>query len=424
MNILNLKKKDILLVLFNSMLFTIPFPFIINSISLILFSIFYIYYYRDNFIFCFNFYLFLPISYFILVLILCLLFQNENLFFGIKKNIPFLVIPLFFLNASFVKEVDIKTVLKHYSFSFLLVALYFILNAFYCFLLTKDRELFFFQKLVGIDQNAIYVSVYASIAMFYFYSKNNKTILDRISLVFLLFFIFLLSSKTVIFIDILLSIIYYFFFSKKNKSVRVLTFVCGFLFILFSCYFVPQVNKRVLEEYETAFVDNTINDLYSNTKQKTYNVSLKDAYYNKSFKKNQFFPGTAYRVFHIRLFKEIMNKKKEWFRGLGINNTDLLLHEKYLKYNVFLNQNYFNFHNQYVQSFAELGLIGLIIVVLMVFFNVYNAIQKQSFLHLAFAFMMLVFFLTEVFLIRQRGIMFFVSFYCIFNVYKNKNLKE
>lgn len=423
MQVLKTKKNEIMNGLFLLMLVTIPLPFIINSIAIIVFSVIYIYYYKKNFVFLFNFYLILPAFYFIFIVLSEVVITKSCSFSGIQKNMAFFIIPVFFLNKSFIKDLQIKKIIKYYSFSNVILALYFIINAFYFFIKIKDKELFFFQKLVGVDQNAIYVSVYASIAMFYFYVQKEKTVYNRISLMILLFFVFLLSSKTIIFIAVLLVIIHYFFYSNGNKSVRILTFICSFLFIVFSIYFVPEVNKRVLDEYETAFVDNTINELYSNQKSKTYNVSLKEAYFDKNFKSNQFFPGTAYRVFHIRLFREIISENKKWITGLGIGNVDHALQTEYAKYKVFVGQKYFNFHNQYIQSFAEFGILGFVTVISMVVLNLYNAINKKCFLHLVFALTMFVLFFTESFLIRQRGIIFFIVLYCLFNCYKKEKLK-
>ena len=42
------------------------------------------------------------------------------------------------------------------------------------FLKTNNKNVFFFQNLVGIDQNAIYFSVYASMGMFYFYIQTTQ----------------------------------------------------------------------------------------------------------------------------------------------------------------------------------------------------------------------------------------------------------
>ena len=74
-----------------------------------------------------------------------------------------------------------------------------------------------------------------------------------------------------------------------------------------------------------------------------------------------------------------------------------------------------NFHNQYIQNFAELGVIGFVFLILMLALNVKNAFISKDFIHIAFAILMISLFLTESFLWRQRGVLFFMIFYCLYN---------
>ena len=74
-----------------------------------------------------------------------------------------------------------------------------------------------------------------------------------------------------------------------------------------------------------------------------------------------------------------------------------------------------NFHNQYVQFFAELGIIGFLLIVAMLSINLYNGLYRKDFVHICFAVIMISLFLTESFLARQRGVLFFTAFYCFFN---------
>ena len=74
-----------------------------------------------------------------------------------------------------------------------------------------------------------------------------------------------------------------------------------------------------------------------------------------------------------------------------------------------------NFHNQYVQTFADLGILGFLLVIIMLAINLKNGLAKKDFIHIAFAIVMISLFLTESFLWRQRGVVFFTIFYCIFN---------
>jgi O-antigen ligase len=74
-----------------------------------------------------------------------------------------------------------------------------------------------------------------------------------------------------------------------------------------------------------------------------------------------------------------------------------------------------NFHNQYIQNFADLGVFGFLLMLCILFINVKNSITSKDFVHFAFAFLMISLFLTESFLWRQRGVVFFTMLYCLFN---------
>ena len=52
----------------------------------------------------------------------------------------------------------------------------------------------------------------------------------------------------------------------------------------------------------------------------------------------------------------------------------------------------------------------------MLFVNLKNGINNKNFIHISFAVLMISLFLTESFLWRQRGVMFFTIMYCLFNV--------
>ena len=74
----------------------------------------------------------------------------------------------------------------------------------------------------------------------------------------------------------------------------------------------------------------------------------------------------------------------------------------------------FNFHNQYIQFFAEIGIAGFIIFIIMVFVNLKIAINRKDFVHFSFAILIISLFLTESFLARQRGVIYFTLMYCLF----------
>ena len=73
---------------------------------------------------------------------------------------------------------------------------------------------------------------------------------------------------------------------------------------------------------------------------------------------------------------------------------------------------------------APLGVVGFVLLIIMVFINLKNAFKSKDFVHIAFAILMISLFLTESFLWRQRGVLFFMIFYCLFNTMNQPKLEK
>lgn len=172
--------------------------------------------------------------------------------------------------------------------------------------------------------------------------------------------------------------------------------------------------------------DSSVNDVISKGSEKVYNVSIKQAWSNNAFKPNDYFPGTAFRVYQFRIFIEFLQEESIFWTGFGLDASYSKIAEKGIHYNLFLGnetqEGYQtkNFHNQYIQVFAELGIFGLLLLLTMVFLSFRNAMKTKSYVHIAFSGLIIALFFTESFLWRQRGITFFILMYCIFNA----NLKS
>jgi O-antigen ligase len=158
-------------------------------------------------------------------------------------------------------------------------------------------------------------------------------------------------------------------------------------------------------------------------------ISIKEAWTNEKFTPNDYFPGTAFRVLQIRIFCELLSEQPIFWKGFGLNAAQKKIEGKAIQYNLFLGNEQEegyqskNFHNQYIQIFAETGVFGLLILLIILFFNGKKTIQSKDFTQIAFAVLMISLFLTESFLSRQRGVMFFALFFCLFNSI-NRNVPE
>ena len=415
------RQPQIFVYLLAIILLSIPLKYIFGSIACILFlavSFSSLHKIKLNF----NKALALPILLYVLM-ILSLLWTRDfdATVAGLQKEILFLLIPSAFLFVPNLSKIDAQKIFRIYSFGMVFYALYYFGKAIFRYFQTGNKAVFFYHELVTLDLNAIYVAVFASFAMFYFISRKGKLLLERICIFILAIFIFLLSSKSIIFIDFLLVIYFYIYFSDTQNSVKMVTISSVTAFLLFSLVFVEEIRERFLIEYETAFVDNTLNEDIGN--RNVYNVSLNQAWNNEKFEQNHFFPGTAMRIYQIRIFKEMISEESILFTGFGLEASQENIRKKGKEYNLYEGYGEFNFHNQYVQTFAELGIFAFVVLLGMLILNIKKALSEKNFLHMAFSLTMIILFWTESFFCRQRGIVFFIILYSIFNVVKKHKRK-
>ena len=396
-------------------LITLPLNFGFGSISIILFILTTVLNFKSR-KFSLNRTLSLPIALYLLMLSSLLwTLDFDATLSGLKKTVVFLVIPLSFFFIPKLSKIQLFKILRLFSFSMVLYAVYFFLQAIFKFFITQNPDVFFFHELVSLDLNAIYMAAFASLALFYFVQIENKKSIEILSMLTLLLLVFLLSSRSIFFIDLVLIIFYYIFFSKTHEGIKVVTVFAFFLFLVISIASSQEIKDRLLSKSETAFVDNILNKSLTEKEELENNVTIEEAWNKNDFQQNNFFPGTALRVFQVRVFKEMLNEQNIFFTGFGLEASQAQIEKKVQEHQLDLGYKVFNFHNQYIQTFAELGVFGFIILVLMLLVNLKNAIYNRNFLHLVFALTMIILLLTESMFCRQRGIIFFVVLYCIFN---------
>ncbi len=341
---------------------------------------------------------------------------------GIPKEIALLLVPIaFYFIPKFTKEQKYK-LLKYYSYAMFVMAVFFILRAFVRYFFIKDSSVFFYHGpdndtdtgLVPRLLNAIHVSVYVAIAFFYFFIKEQKSKVDYLASLLLFTFVLLLASKNIILVLVLLVLIQVFFYSKVANRLRLRNLTI-LLLILGGILSFSKIKERFLIEFTSNTEKSISHNVTVNQEVGVNNISIYEAWNNKSFTHNDYFPGTSFRVYQIRMFFDFLNEEPILWKGFGLNASLNKLLEKEKQYNLYPGYGTFNFHNQYIQVFAELGIIGFAFLLLLVLINTKKAFQSKDFLHIAFAILMISLFLTESFLWRQRGVLFFTLFYCLFN---------
>lgn len=409
------KNKTLLVFLLTAMLIALPLKHSIGSLTCMLFLLISIVKSKKADFSVPKVLIFPILLYSLMLFSLIWTIENKQTMKGLQKELLLLLIPLAFCGIPKINRNDVYKVLSWYSFGMLGFAIFYVLKAIVRFINSGEKGVFFYHELVTLELNAIYMSVFASLALFYFLIKKEKSIIDKTAFSILIVFIFLLSSKNIIVVDFILIIIYYSIYSTILIKTKLKILSTVIILLISTIIFIKPIRERFTIEFETIFVDGSLNKTIEKNQGPIYNISLRQAWNQDQFQQNDFFPGTAFRLFQIRIFKEMLEEENIFFTGFGLDASQNKIKEKVKEHNLYPNYGEFNFHNEYVQIFSELGIFGFLIVITMLFVTIRSGIINKDFIHIAFAVTMIVLFLTESFLSRQRGIIFFIVFYCMFN---------
>jgi len=117
---------------------------------------------------------------------------------------------------------------------------------------------------------------------------------------------------------------------------------------------------------------------------------------------------------------------KNWIFGLGTGDSKDELVTGYS--NIGMNRAFeeqYNAHNQYLETLLALGIGGLVLLMVLLFYPIYKLLWGSTdFLPIMFLGIVAINLLFESMLVRIAGVMFFSIFYCLFFINKaNKNNK-
>jgi hypothetical protein len=405
---------------------TIPLSLGINNVFLILFTLSVIVKFQTN-QFKFQYRLFLLIALFLLfALSIIWSIDVDKSLNSLPKFLGLVLIPLLFmLQKPFTKE-QVQKIINYYSYTMVFYVLFYLIKATIRYFISGNSQVFFYHELVTEPVNAIHVSVFVAMAFFYFFNKIVKTTIE-IFICFLLFgFLLLLSSKNILIVFSLIVFVNFYIVFRNKIQKKPLAIILSIIFILFILFF-GKIKERFNEEIQSNLVENLDAGSFNRNMQGVQVISIKEAWTNENFSPNDYFTGTAFRVLQIRFFCELLSEEPIFWKGFGLNAAQKKIEKKAIQYNLFLgNENEEgyqskNFHNQYIQILAEVGFFGLLILLCILIFNSIKTIHTKDFMQIAFAVLMISLFLTESFLSRQRGVMYFALFYCLFN---SSNLNE
>jgi len=370
-------------------------------------------------------YLFTIVFFYILHLISYFYSENSEQFFKvIFKLIYFLIFPFVILLKKDLYKRNFKNILSFFVLGNITVSLICVINAFYNSLIFSNssvifnasikQELGFFQSISNTgnyffyDHFSIFLHpsyfamsvVFSIIILLYFkINKNNedknkllKILTNKYILLFILSFliiiVFLLSSKINVFAVFIVIIFIFFTFKIKYKNIIFL------LIISISTIFVSS-NPRFL-----GFLINTTQ------------IADKEEHEIKSATSRLYIWESAFDI-----------ASKNLIFGVGAGDVIDALVENFTikKYDKLVEKKY-NVHNDFLETFVKLGIIGLFVFISIFIIVLKDSIKQKKYLTVLFLLLIISNFLVESMLDRIMGVYFFSFFINFLHLTDYKNI--
>jgi O-antigen ligase len=319
---------------------------------------------------------------------------------AIEIKFSFLVFPYLLFCFQWPKEI-IKRCLTAFVSGCFFASIYLIgRSAFYA--LNGNPEYFFytlFSDFIHASYFAMYLIMAIAIIILFYHQwfETQKTVVYS-SYVFVAIFttaIFLCSSKLGL-ISFFISIPVLFFYKLKAllNLKKILWMLLGFGFLVF-------VAAKILPNSFNRF--NSISSLSFSKIDKTSAES------------------TTVRVLIWEQALQLI--KSNFFTGTGVGDANDELYFAYQKKGLTgAFEHKLNAHNQFFQTFIGLGIFGFIILLLITFGQFVKALMQKKFLLLIFSVLIILNFMVESMLQSVAGVLFYSFFFCLFNVFSEKDL--
>ena len=398
---------------------TLPFSLLANSLSMMIVVLNWIAEgnysqkiksIKNNFLF-FLFILF----YFLYIMGMFYTTNMRDGLFELQKKIPLLVFPVILATSCKLSLTRIENIMKLFFCSILTASLICLGYAAYRTNIFKtydqpDWLSFSYKDLTAVIRiQHTYLALYVSFSifiLFYFLIKNYSYYnwLKKICSFFLVFyftiFLFLLASRITIAALIIISfsgIIYWFY--KKHKLFKgflVLSIIS--LSLITIIFQLPFMKERFL--------------FTLGIEQKTVLINQYGDGKNVTPEMRPFVWQCAWNGI-----------RSNWFLGVGTGDVQETLQAQYK--NINLNEAYnaeYNAHNQYIETWLGLGIIGLLSLLACMVAPIILAFRQMNYIYLSFILLFFICCFTESLLCRQQGVVFYALFNSVFAFhYKLKN---
>lgn len=274
-----------------------------------------------------------------------------------------------------------------------------LIHSFRCFSETENVTCFITSSF-SFQHHPTYTSVYnlfgIALLVYGFRMKFrgfNLPVVAFVSLLLIVSTLLCLSLAGVAFLFLMLGLgTFYFMRQRFGKLQAVWSIVFFFVLLFASVKFVPQIRGEI-EESTRPVKDYVANPI--------------------AFSKQQPYPQSG-SIVRLIMWTASFQLLAEYPLGVGTGNVDEVLMNKVNEFNQpELAAHNYNPHNQYLQTGIEVGIWGILVLLLIVLFSTQKGLKTGNWLLVllaaSFAFNML----FESMLQRQEGLVFYTLFFCV-----------
>lgn len=310
----------------------------------------------------------------------------------LQTKLSLLVFPLLFstMDVSILKDRKEK-ILNYYILGSFVTTMVLLVHSFYNFLETNSVDEFFYGNLSWYH-HASYMAMFLVFAigiLFHrIYSSEQKftqttQIINILLIVYFSFFVLLLSSKAGI-ISVLIVFLSHigFLLYKKKYIIGILMVLIYALSLWGSSSFLSVTSKR---------------------------LSLAQQAIERDDQDKNSTESTTERIIIYQSALSIIKENVLLGVGTGDANNELQKFYKKNSYTAAFNSK-LNAHNQYLQTFIAIGILGFLVLISMFFFPLIGALKKRNTIYILLLFLVGFNLLFEAMFERQAGVVFYAFF--------------
>ncbi len=322
------------------------------------------------------------IIFYLLVLIAGLVY-SADISSGLKvleTNFSFLAIPIVLAKVFEVGDKFRGKVIRAFSYGLISASVICLIYAIYRYVIQEDGKFFFFDYFTEpIYSHPTYFAYYLIFAIstelyFLYYRQGGSSTLKRYTTILFFFFILILTGGQTAFISLLFVFSFFilkFFTEEVNLEKKIVT---GLIVLMLSCMFLISIVEK----------------------------GSRAAALNDSWER-------------AILWESAILANSNPFFGVGTGDYKIALNDYYTTHNLeqFASESY-NAHNQLIQLLFSNGVFGVLAFSIMIGRPLYLAVRDKNILAILCVFPFLIYGITEVFLGRYQGIVFFALLHQIF----------